>query len=391
MPKLLIPRGELDCPWSGIFRALIPGGNPPTPPGEVWCLSVRSGLDLLLRHLQLPPGGLVAMSAINIPEMIRLVEIHGLVPYPLDLDPQNLAPDPDSIHLRPGTVLVIMAHLFGSRMDLSHLARECKSRGIFLIEDCAQTGIDRTGESGDFCLYSLGPIKSPSALGGGVLTTPHREHAEKLCQLLAGDGLQSSREYIRRCLRLGLLRFLSHPVLFTILVRLLARMGWDYEEILIRATRGFPGPAETWLNRLRRQPSPALRRVMNWVLNRNLESRIQRRVDRSRSIIEGLPQHCAVGSQAQRHHHWVLPVLSQRPEELLQTLRQAGFDATRKASSLTVVHPPQEDFPEPIHARQLLDGIVYIPQHPALQGPAQERLLKIINQTESPDPHDSRS
>jgi dTDP-4-amino-4,6-dideoxygalactose transaminase len=381
---VLIPRGELDCPWSAILRAVIPGGTIEARPDEVWCLSVRSGLDLLLRHLQLPRGALVAMSAITIPEMIRLVELHGLVPYPLDLDPQTLAPDPDSICLHPDTVLVIVAHLFGSRMDLTHLARACNSRGVFLIEDCAQAGIDRAGEKGDFCLYSLGPIKSPSALGGGLLTTPHRDRAKQLRQLLAGDEVQSSRQYLHRCLKLTMLKALGRPMLFTFLVHLMTWLGWSYEEILIRATRGFPGPPETWINRLRRQPSAALRRVMNGVLNRDRASRVESRVARSRALTAGLPSNCAIGTRAHRHQHWVLPVMSQRPEDLLQALRRAGFDATRKASSLTVVQPPHPDFPDAVRSRQLLSGIVYIPQHPALHGPALARLISLIRNMETP-------
>ena len=76
--------------------------------------------------------------------------------------------------------------------------------------------------------------------------------------------------------------------------------------------------------------------------------------------------------------------MSQRPEDLLQALRRAGFDATRKASSLTVVQPPHPDFPDAVRSRQLLSGIVYIPQHPSLHGPALARLISLIRNMETP-------
>ncbi len=59
------------------------------------CLSVRSGLDLLLEALALPGGSEVLVSAITHPDMVRLVEAHGLVAVPVDLDPATLAPRPD--------------------------------------------------------------------------------------------------------------------------------------------------------------------------------------------------------------------------------------------------------------------------------------------------------
>jgi dTDP-4-amino-4,6-dideoxygalactose transaminase len=50
------------------------------------CLSVRSGLDLYLEELALPRGSEVLMSALTIPDMWKIVEHHGLVPVPVDLD-----------------------------------------------------------------------------------------------------------------------------------------------------------------------------------------------------------------------------------------------------------------------------------------------------------------
>ena len=40
------------------------------------CLSVRSGFDLWLASLALPEGSEVLVSAITIPDMVRIVEAH---------------------------------------------------------------------------------------------------------------------------------------------------------------------------------------------------------------------------------------------------------------------------------------------------------------------------
>ena len=42
------------------------------------CLSVRTGFDLFLTVKGYPPGSEVIMSAINIPDMVQIVQHHGL-------------------------------------------------------------------------------------------------------------------------------------------------------------------------------------------------------------------------------------------------------------------------------------------------------------------------
>jgi hypothetical protein len=53
----------------------------------------RTGFDLLLQTLKLPVGSEVLCSAITIPDMLYVLRYHGLVPVPVDLDPQTLAVD----------------------------------------------------------------------------------------------------------------------------------------------------------------------------------------------------------------------------------------------------------------------------------------------------------
>src|SRR5690349_5623078 len=61
------------------------------------CLSVRSGWDLLLQALALPPGSEVLMSAITVPEMAAIARHHRLCVIPIDLDPASAAPSLDSL------------------------------------------------------------------------------------------------------------------------------------------------------------------------------------------------------------------------------------------------------------------------------------------------------
>src|SRR4030042_822902 len=73
------------------------------------CLSVRSGFDLLLGALRLPPGSEVLVSAANIADMTRILEHHRLIPVPVDLDVQRMSPTAESLRraITPATRAII--------------------------------------------------------------------------------------------------------------------------------------------------------------------------------------------------------------------------------------------------------------------------------------------
>ena len=138
------------------------------------CFSVRSGLDLLLGALDEEPGGEVIVSAVTHPDMVRLIEGHGLRAVPLDLVPSTLEPRIELLEaaLSPRTRAVMVAQLFGGRFDLSPIAAFARRHGLLLIEDCAQAfrGPEDTGDPlADVSMFSFGSIKTTTAVGGAVL------------------------------------------------------------------------------------------------------------------------------------------------------------------------------------------------------------------------------
>ena len=104
------------------------------------CFSVRSGSDLWLGAQGLRAGDEVLVSAVTHPDMVRIIRGHGLRAVPVDIDPETLAPRPWMLEvaLTPRTRVVLVAHLFGGRMDLGPVARFARERGLLLVEDCAQ-------------------------------------------------------------------------------------------------------------------------------------------------------------------------------------------------------------------------------------------------------------
>jgi len=78
------------------------------------CLSVRSGFDALLAALALPAGAEVLTSALTIRDMTRIIEAHGLVPVPVDLDMRRLAVRPEDL-ARAATPRTRAVNGFGTR------------------------------------------------------------------------------------------------------------------------------------------------------------------------------------------------------------------------------------------------------------------------------------
>jgi perosamine synthetase len=194
----MLPRGKIDIAWSDLafaarrsFRGCDRDAAQRavearwSPNGDTLAtLSVRSAFDLWLRARAFPPGSEVLVSAVTIRDMTRILEEHGLVPVPVELDVGTLAVTREALEARltKRTRAVVVAHLFGSRMPLDGLVALTQERGLPLVEDCAQAYVADTyrGHPGcDVALFSFGPIKTNTALGGGLAVV--RERATLAC------------------------------------------------------------------------------------------------------------------------------------------------------------------------------------------------------------------
>jgi perosamine synthetase len=167
--------GLMSCVWAD-RRSLLQDASVASRLGDrgLVCLSVRTGLDLLLEALALPAEDEVIVSAITHPDILRIIESHGLVVVPADLDTETLAPRRESLEaaLSNRSRLLLVAHLFGGHVDLAYPANFARDNGLLLVEDCAQSfrGPEGMGQSeADVSMYSFGQIKTSTALGGAIL------------------------------------------------------------------------------------------------------------------------------------------------------------------------------------------------------------------------------
>jgi perosamine synthetase len=381
-------RKKLDIAWGDLAfaaaRAVLPGEAAALEDrlekrwsphgGALACLSVRSGFDLLLQALALPRGSEILVSAVTIRDMVRIIEAHGLVAVPVDLDMDSLSVRAEAVARRAGprSAALLVAHLFGSRMPMEPIVRAARSRGLLVIEDCAQAYAGpgyRGHDESDVSMFSFGPIKTATALGGALLRVRDAELCARMKRLQAGYARQTRAQYAARVAKYAGLKLLSGRVLYTLFVAGCRLLGKSHDSVIGGATRSFAG-AEL-LHAIRRRPCAALLALLERRLRRFDPRAIDERVALAQAFFARHPGLARPGSRAALHTHWVVPVCSAAPDKLLRRLWCAGFDATRGATSLYVVSPP------PREADRIMAQVVYVPVDSGMGANALEAMGRV--------------
>ena len=397
----MLPRGSIDIRWTdlgyGVGSCLRPGHRSSaqsraeaawSPGGDTLAaLSVRSGFDTLLTALDLPPGSEVVTSALTIEDIPRIMAEHGLVAVPVDVDMNTLSVDVTDLEraVTPRTCAVLVAHLFGARMQLDGATELARRRGLFFIEDCAQayTGDGYRGHpDGDVSMFSFGPIKTNTALGGAVLRVKDPALLASMREVQAQQPVQGRREFLRKVVKYAGLKVASRPMVFGAVAVACRLLGTNHDVVISRAVRGFSGP--DFFNKIRRQPSYPLLAL----LERRLRTFDRRLIDRRRNLAEGarasLPTTTHVGPGAHCHSHWIVPITSRAPEVLTRHLWARGFDATRGETSLAVLDPPLDRTElTATEAADTMSRVVYLPVHLGANRRQLRRLARAVTDFEA--------
>jgi dTDP-4-amino-4,6-dideoxygalactose transaminase len=329
------------------------------------CLSVRSGLDLWLSALNLPKGSEVLMSAINIPDMAGVVRHHGLVVVPVDVDPQTLHVTAESVQKRisPQSRVLLVAHLFGRRVELDEIAAISKHHGLYLAEDCAQAFAGRgyTGHAGaDATLFSFGPIKTATALGGAVLRVKDPEVLARMQALQATYPRQPRRQYVARILKYAALKLLTTGPIYGGFVRALQRLGLDHDRFIHGRLRSFNSHADL-MKSLRHRPSEPLLRLLRRRVQRFEETELVSRTANGLRLAAGLARRDAPSIEPQESDtFWVFPHRTRDHAALAERLLANGFDIARK-SSLIAIQPTEPQHTTPHVAENLVKSLVFLP------------------------------
>ena len=351
------------------------------------CLSVRTGWDLWLRASGVREGDEVLVSAVTHPEMARIARLHGLPVVPVDLDPETLAPRLGSLEaaLSPRTRAVVVAHLFGGRVDLGCAARFCAEYGLSLVEDCAQA-FAGPGEVGhpeaDVSMYSFGTLKTATAFGGAILRVRDGAVLARMRRMEAAYPAQGRREHAGRLFKGLLILAASRPRVYGGLVRAVARPGVDLDGMLQSLTKSHPAGTseEDLMRRVRRRPSAPLLALLCRRLERFDPDRLASRTAAGERLSDALgPRVVKPGAGCSGRTYWLFPVFVREPKDLVEGLRRRGFDASRATSSIVALRPPDGEL-EPVEAADMMAGTVFLPAHSGLSGREIDRLAKAVDE-----------
>jgi len=349
------------------------------------CYSVRSGFHLLLTSLDLPAGSEVMFSAVTHPDMPRIATHHGLVPIPVDLDIATLAPHPELLvrAVSPRTRMVVVAHLFGGRVDVGPIADICRRNGLLLVEDCAQAfqGLPHVGDAlADISMFSFGILKTTTALGGAMLTVRDPALLARMRVRHHCWPLQKRSSQLKRTVQTAAFVSLTRPLAYTVLARVIPSLGVDFDHFVNSAARAFPATSTAELvHRLEQRPGAPLMKLMAHRLSNFDRSRLLARAASGERLASMLPSGLQVGGLAADHTHWLFPVSCDRPAELISAARAAGFDAARSASSVNAMPAPagRPDL-EPRCARDIMSRLVFLPAYPELPEGSLEALAVAV-------------
>jgi dTDP-4-amino-4,6-dideoxygalactose transaminase len=354
------------------------------------CYSVRSGFHLLLSALDLPLGSEVLFSAVTHPDMPRIAEHHGLVPVPVDLDPATMAPTPIALARSIGekSRVLVVAHLFGGHADMGPLSDLCRANGLILVEDCAQAyqGPPDTGdEHAAVSMFSFGILKTATALGGALLTVRDEKLLVRMRGIQLGWPLQKRSSHAKRITQTAAFLSLTRPLPYAAMAKM---MGSDFDRFVNTSVKAFPaGSTAELVGRLEQRPGAPLLNLMTHRLETFDHARLLARTASGESLAAMMPAGFHVGGAALDHSHWLFPVVTDRPDELIAAARGHGLDAARSASSVkAIAAPPDRPDLEPERARGVMSRLVFVPAYPELSAGALDALAEALEEERIHEP-----
>jgi perosamine synthetase len=164
--------------------------------------SCTSALEIAIRSLGIFNKKILVttntwMSCANV------ILLTGNTPVFVDIDPNTLCMSADQVLEKLDSVsAVLWVHMAGLiSPEFINIARICKDRGIFVIEDCAHAHgamIDKkiAGSIGDVGCFSFYPTKIMATGEGGMITTNNKEIASK-ANIFRNHGTSRNLEHVK--------------------------------------------------------------------------------------------------------------------------------------------------------------------------------------------------
>jgi len=384
----MIPRGKIDIGFSdiaaGMLYCLYWHTNSPkkarfTDTGNTFfCLSVRTGFDLVLKALKFPSASEILVTDVNIPDMFSIITGHGLKPIPVSVNKHTLGISAAQVEaaITPASKAILVTHLFGALMEMDDIITIAQKHNLIIIEDCAQAyiGASYMGNTAThITLFSFGFIKTNTAVNGAMLRI---NNAPLFTKVIAQNELyvqKTNSSYFNKLLKALMALLLTQKLCYTLFYYATKFLKKDFDTILSSLTKGYPG--NDIFSQIRFRPSTANIKLMEHRLNNFKQRHMHLRTKLAQHILQGIPEAYKTGVQNARHSHWVIPVEHPQPQELIAHLRKHGFDATQKASSLIKLANPGHT---PMPYELIPANLVYLPNYPGMSYKDRIRLATLV-------------
>ena len=192
IPRFALPYTTRD--FAAALLAIFRGGPPPYAFAllgdgpKFWTRSGRQALRLLLSALDLKPGSGIALPLFTDPSLVSAIVAAGHKPVFIDVDPQFLTIDPQSLGNAQGKFSAVVAvHLFGQLADMPAIM--AVAGGAPVIEDAAHAPLSllngfQAGTFGVASFYSFASTKYWPAGGGGLAVVRHARMARRLGEMI---------------------------------------------------------------------------------------------------------------------------------------------------------------------------------------------------------------
>jgi dTDP-4-amino-4,6-dideoxygalactose transaminase len=162
--------------------------------GVKYCVGVANGTDALaiaLKGLGVKDGDEVITVSHSAVATVAAIEMAGGVPVFTDIEPDTRCMDPEKIIelISFKTKVIIPVHIYGQPARIEEILSIARSKGIKVLEDCAQAhgakvGEEKVGSFGDAAAFSFYPTKNLGAIGdGGAIVTNSSEIFENIYAL----------------------------------------------------------------------------------------------------------------------------------------------------------------------------------------------------------------
>ncbi|CAD8164893.1 unnamed protein product [Paramecium pentaurelia] len=307
--------------------------------------------DLILQALNWPPRSEVIITGINIPDMVQVLRLNGLIPVPIEVDSHTLGCTLDQFQkfYSQRTKGIMISYVFGAKFDASDIIDWATSKDLFIMEDEAES------------------FNAPNAKFLVLL---------KLV-LLFEDLLQFKKLYPKWSQRNYFKRTLKNLIPMILLnSRTINRSSrwifsnffpnWDYKEFVVNSIRGFQkNPADILQTYRFRVPDPML---IMLVLRKKTFDIDQFNMSISRQLVGqsilkkgGL---LVPGHAVEERKFWLYPVVVEDPETTYKVLNSRGIDAYMGVTQLDIVESPiGSSYQYPNSTLAYFKNILYLPIH----------------------------